>query len=80
MACHTIPDPVEVKTNSKTWLQLYVDAMTEKDPYKRLALVQELRKLPRHDDSEETLEPPRPVIRSVRSLPRLKSSKLARRH
>lgn len=27
----------------RTWLQLYVDAMTEKDPYKRLALVRELR-------------------------------------
>ena len=28
----------------RSWLQLYVDAMTEKDPYKRLALVRELGK------------------------------------
>jgi hypothetical protein len=79
MACHTIPDPVEMKANSKTWLQLYVDAMTEKDPYKRLALVQELRKIPRHDDSEEMQEP-KPVIRSVKSLRPVKKSKLVRRH
>lgn len=31
----------------RTWLQLYVDAMTEKDPYKRLALVRELRSIRR---------------------------------
>ena len=35
------------------WLQLYVDAMTEKNPYKRLALVRQLRQIPRHDESEE---------------------------
>ncbi len=79
MACHTIPDPVDIKPNSKTWLQLYVDAMTEKDPYKRLALVQELRKMPRHDDSEETPEP-RPIIRSVKSIRPVKKSKFLRRH
>lgn len=28
----------------RSWLQLYVDAMTEKDPYKRLTLVRELGK------------------------------------
>jgi hypothetical protein len=79
MACHTIPDVVDMKTNSKTWLQLYVDAMTEKDPYKRLALVQELRKIPRHDDSEEQ-EPPKPLIRPVKSIRPVKGSKLVRRH
>jgi hypothetical protein len=31
----------------KTWLQLYIDAMTEKDPYKRLALVRALRSVPK---------------------------------
>src|ERR1700738_4780628 len=46
MASHTIPDPIDMNSNAKTWLQLYVDAMTEKDPYKRLALVEELRKMP----------------------------------
>jgi hypothetical protein len=28
----------------------------EKDPYKRLALVEELRQMPRRDDSEESLD------------------------
>ena len=43
----------------KNWLQLYVDAMTEKDPYKRLALVRRLREVPRHDESDENPERPR---------------------
>ena len=34
-----------MKEMSKSWLQLFVDARTEKDPYKRLALVEELRKM-----------------------------------
>jgi hypothetical protein len=38
----------------KNWLQLYVDAATEKDPYKRLALVRQLREVPRHDESDES--------------------------
>lgn len=38
----------------KSWLQLYVDAATEKDPYKRLALVRQLREVPRHDESDES--------------------------
>jgi hypothetical protein len=61
MASHSIPDLIDMNSNAKTWLQLYVDAMTEKDPYKRLALVQELRKMPRHDDSDDMA--PEPVIR-----------------
>jgi hypothetical protein len=61
-----------MNTNAKTWLQLYVDAVTEKDPYKRLALVRELRKIPRHDESDDLA--PGPLIRPVRS------SKLVRRH
>ncbi|HET8826906.1 MAG TPA: hypothetical protein VFM77_17315 [Terriglobales bacterium] len=44
----------------KNWLQLYVDAATEKDPYKRLALVRRLREVPRHDESDENPERPRP--------------------
>jgi len=47
----------------KNWLQLYVDAMTEKDPYKRLALVRRLREVPRHDESDEN--PERPRLQSV---------------
>jgi hypothetical protein len=58
-------------------LQLYVDAMTEKDPYKRLALVEELRKLPRHDESEDMPLEPKPVIRSIKPV---RKSKLIRRH
>lgn len=59
-----LSDRTEKNSKAKTWLQLYVDAVTEKDPYKRLALVQELRKIPRHDESEEIPQEPRP--RSVR--------------
>lgn len=50
----------EMNSNAKSWLQLYMDAVTEKDPYKRLALVQELRKIPRHDESDEIPQEPRP--------------------
>ena len=64
MACHSIPDPIDMNSNVKTWLQLYVDAMTEKDPYKRLALVEELRKMPRHDESDDMV--PEPVIRPAK--------------
>ena len=59
----SLPDGTDMNSNAKSWLQLYVDAVTEKDPYKRLALVQELRKIPRHDESEEL--PPEPRPRSV---------------
>jgi hypothetical protein len=66
---NSLSDPLSDRSemnsnNAKTWLQLYVDAVTEKDPYKRLALVQELRKIPRHDESDEIPQEPRP--RSVR--------------
>src|SRR5438309_11776247 len=56
----SVTDRPKMNSNAKTWLQLYVDAMTEKDPYKRLALVQELRKIPRHDESEEIAQESRP--------------------
>ena len=68
VSSHSLSDSLsnraEMNSNAKTWLQLYVDAVTEKDPYKRLALVQELRKIPRHDESDEIPQEPRP--RSVR--------------
>jgi hypothetical protein len=85
MASYTVPnselDPEinpeikEIKVDSKTWLQLYVDAMTEKDPYKRLALVKELRKIPRHDDSEDFVQ--EAVVRTVKPV---KKSKPMRGH
>ncbi len=43
-----------MSTHTKNWLQLYVDAMMEKDPFKRLNLVRELNNLPKVDDSGET--------------------------
>ena len=68
--------------NSKNWLQMYVDAMTERDPYKRLALVRELRQMPKHDESEEWMErmlDGRPPVKTVRpSSPARHSSKLKR--
>ena len=45
-----------MELTNKTWLQIYVDAVTEKDPYKRLALVRELRRMPRQDESKDFLE------------------------
>ena len=41
-----------MKSSGERWLQLYVDAMTERDPYKRLALVRELRRLRREREGE----------------------------
>ena len=60
----------------KNWLQLYVDAMTEKDPYKRLALVRRLREVPRHDESDEN--PERPRLQPVPRPTILRPSPLAR--
>jgi hypothetical protein len=54
----------------KNWLQLYVDAMTEKDPYKRLALVRRLREVPRHDESDENPERPRPQLVPKPAIPK----------
>jgi hypothetical protein len=45
-----------MSTQPRTWLQLYVDAVMEKDPQKRLAMVRELRQMPKRDDSEEVVE------------------------
>lgn len=38
-------------------MQVYVDAVMERDPYKRLALVHELKNMPREDGSGELEEP-----------------------
>jgi len=56
---------------SKSWLQLYVDATMEKDPFKRLRLVKELSSLPREDNSGEVGE--------ERTAKPLRKSKPARR-
>jgi hypothetical protein len=45
-----------MEKKSKNWLQIYVDAMTEKDPYRRLALVRELKSIPRRDRVDQSLE------------------------
>lgn len=60
-----------MENKAKSWLQLYVDAMTERDPYKRLALVRELRNIPR-DVSDELGDGP--------TAPSSRKSKLTRRH
>lgn len=44
--CHT-PKIKNMNSTGKSWLDLYVDAMLEKDPYKRLAMVRKLRRVPR---------------------------------
>ena len=56
-------------TPSKNWLQLYVDAMVEKDPFKRLGLVRELNRLPKEDNSGEAVEQ-----RAVKPLRRSKQA------
>ena len=73
----------EMQTNNnKNWLQMYVDAMTERDPYKRLALVRELRQMPKHDESEEwkdRIMEGRPLVKAARSSSRARrTSKLKR--
>jgi hypothetical protein len=47
-----------MNNNPRTWLQVYVDAVMERDPYKRLALVRELKNMPREEASAESLEEP----------------------
>ena len=53
-----------MSAQQKNWLQLYVDAMMEKDPFKRLRLVRELHGLPKEDNSGESQE--HPAIRPMR--------------
>ena len=63
-------------SSSKNWLHLYVDAATERDPYKRLALIDELRRLPR--EAEPAGGQPQQEARHQRS-PRDRKAKAARR-
>jgi hypothetical protein len=62
-----------MSNNSRTWLQVYVDAVLEKDPYKRLALVRELKNMRREEGSGELLEEPA-------SRPSKNKAVLRRRH
>lgn len=41
-----------MNSTGKSWLDLYVDAMLEKDPYKRLAMVRKLRNVSRQDEDD----------------------------
>jgi hypothetical protein len=52
-----------MKEMSESWLQLFVDARTERDPYKRLALVEELRKVQK-PGPDEMAEAPNSQYRS----------------
>ncbi len=56
--------------DQNNWLQLYVDAVTEKNPYKRLELVRRLREVPRRDESDENPERPRLQIVPRPSAPK----------
>jgi len=75
--CHLYLIILVMKEQSNTWLQLFVDAMTEKDPYKRLALVEQLRKMQK-PGSDEVLDEPnskyrtRPERRPAADLNRLR--------
>lgn len=62
-----------MNNNPRTWLQVYVDAVMERDPYKRLALVRELKNMRREDGSGELLE--EPVSRPIKN-----KAVLRRRH
>ena len=57
-----------MNSNGKSWLDLYVDAMLEKDPYKRLALVRKLRSVPRQGESEDVVLDEVPLRRSSKAV------------
>jgi hypothetical protein len=57
---------IDMNNNGKIWLDLYVDAMMEKDPYKRLALVRKLRSVPRPGEAEDVVFDEVPLRRSSR--------------
>ncbi|HEX6823509.1 MAG TPA: hypothetical protein VF123_15735 [Candidatus Sulfotelmatobacter sp.] len=57
-----------MNNDGKSWLDLYVDAMLEKDPYKRLALVRKLTNVPRKGESEGVLLDDLPLRRSSKAV------------
>jgi hypothetical protein len=56
-----------MNSNGKSWLDLYVDAMMEKDPYKRLAMVRKLRNVRRQSESDEVAFDEIPLRRSAKA-------------
>ena len=62
------------QNHAESWLQLYVDAVMEKDPYKRLALVRELKNLPRAAAADEVLDEPAPRKLQPRKIVRRRQS------
>jgi hypothetical protein len=63
-----------IAEQSQNWLQLYVDAVTEKNPLKRLALVRQLRRIPRHDESDDSVTRTGPQLVANRRVPTPKPS------
>lgn len=59
-----------MNSSGKNWLDLYVDAMLEKDPYKRLAMVRKLRRVPRQNDEEGGGFDEVPMRRTSKGTPR----------
>ena len=57
-----------MNSNGKSWLDLYVDAMLEKDPYKRLVLVRKRRSVPRQGESEDVILDEVPLRRSSKAV------------
>jgi hypothetical protein len=55
-----------MNSNGESWLDLYVDAMMEKDPYKRLALVRKLRSVPRQGEADDVVFDEVPLRRSAK--------------
>lgn len=58
-----------MNNNAKSWLDLYVDAMMEKDPYKRLAMVRKLRNVQRQGESDEVALDEVPLRRTAKGTP-----------
>ena len=63
----TVGCVIDMNSNGKSWLDLYVDAMMEKDPYKRLAMVRKLRSVQRQGESDEVALSEVPVRTGVKS-------------
>ena len=67
-ACAPLAETANMNNDGKSWLDLYVDAMLEKDPYKRLALARKLRSVPRQGESEDVLLDEVPMRRSSKAV------------
>ena len=67
-SCALLAAKNNMNSDGKSWLDLYVDAMLEKDPYKRLALVRKLRSVPRQGESEDVVLDEVPLRRSSKAM------------